>query len=53
MGSVGRKLTIILGIVLLVVLGIKTAYDPIDNYSTANESAVNYKLEESRNMRKS
>lgn len=47
-GSVGGKLTILLSIILLVVLGAKTIYDSAYNYNVAIKNAESNKLQETR-----
>ena len=50
--SVGLKISIIISILLIVVLGVKTAYDAVSSYKTAIETNKKLEYEETRKLAK-
>lgn len=50
--SVDLKISIIISVLLLVVLGIKTAYDAVSSYQTVVKSAKTLEYEQTRKLAK-
>ncbi|MGP1613403.1 MAG: hypothetical protein ACTTG8_10015, partial [Catonella sp.] len=49
-GSVGKKVGIIISILLLVILGSRSVYDSVSSYKQAVENNENFEREETRTM---
>ena len=50
--SVGLKISIIISILLIVVLGVKTAYDAVSSYNTAIKTSKKLEYEQTRKLAK-
>ena len=50
--SVGLKISIIISILLVVVLGVKTAFDAVSSYNTAIKTSKELEYEQTRKLAK-